>query len=234
MTKSIIFDSGPIISFSTNNLLWLLEPLQKQFGGDFYITWGVYSELVERPLNTKKYKFEALQILPYINEGILKMINGSVVRPKAEKILDLANSIFKARGNWIQMVHRTEMEVIAAAIQLGSSAIVVDERATRLLIENPRRLIDWFRKRLHTNVSIDQENLSEFRKEVGKIKVIRSVELATIAYELGLFSRYMYKEEEKVVPQLRKTLLEGVLWGIKLNGCSISREEIDDIVKIET
>ncbi len=234
MTKSIIFDSGPIISFSTNNLLWLLEPLQKQFGGDFYITRGVYSELVERPLNTKKYKFEALQILPYINEGILKMINGSVVRPKAEKILDLANSIFKARGNWIQMVHRTEMEVIAAAIQLGSSAIVVDERATRLLIENPRRLIDWFRKRLHTNVSIDQENLSEFRKEVGKIKVIRSVELATIAYELGLFSRYMYKEEEKVVPQLRKTLLEGVLWGIKLNGCSISREEIDDIVKIET
>ena len=42
--RSIIFDTGPIISLVTNNMLWLLEPLKKQFKGEFYITKSVKKE----------------------------------------------------------------------------------------------------------------------------------------------------------------------------------------------
>jgi len=234
MTESIVFDTGPVISLSTINLLWILEPLKEQFRGDFYITRGVYNELIEKPLSTKKYKFEALQILPLINNQVLKVIDNEIIKSKADELLELANSIFKARGNWIKIVHHTEMEVIATALYLGSNAIVVDERTTRVLIEEPKLVAERFRKRLHTHIEINGENLNRFKKEVGRLRVIRSVELATIAYELGLLSRYMYREEEKTVPHLRQVLLEAVLWGIKLNGCSISGDEIDDIVKIET
>lgn len=234
MTETLVFDSGPIISLSTVNLLWLLEPLKKQFGGDFIIPKGVYGELIDRPLQTKKYKFEALQILPMINSGVLKTMDNEIIQSKAEYLTELANNIFKARGNWIKIVHQTDMEVVATGVHLGAAAIVVDERTTRVLIEQPKMVADRLMKKLHTRIDMNQENLSKFKKEVGKLRVIRSVELCVIAYELGLLEKYMFPEEEKTVPNPRRTLLEGVLWGIKLNGCSIGREELEDIVKMET
>ena len=234
MTESLVFDSGPVISLSTVNLLWLLEPLKKRFIGDFYIPKGVYDELIERPLQTKKYKFEALQILPMINSGVLRVIDNDLIQSKAAELAGLANSAFKVKGNWISIVHHTDMEVVATAIHLGSSAIVVDERTTRVLIENPKKVAERLMKKLHAKVEINQENLAKFKKEVGKLRVIRSVELCVIAYELGLLDKYMFEEEEKTVPNPRRALLEGVLWGIKLNGCSIGREELEDIVNIET
>ena len=36
------------------------------------------------------------------------------------------------------------------------------------------------------------------------------------------------------VVDLKKTLLEGLLWGLKLRGCSISTEEIDEILKMKS
>ena len=62
--KSIVFDTGPIISLTLNNLLWIIEPLHDRFGGEFYITKAVYKELIDRPLSTKKYKFEARTLKP--------------------------------------------------------------------------------------------------------------------------------------------------------------------------
>ena len=53
--KSLVFDSGPIISLATNNLLWVLEPLKNKFNGKFFITQAVKGEIVERPLETKKF-----------------------------------------------------------------------------------------------------------------------------------------------------------------------------------
>ena len=58
-----------------NNLLWLLEPLKKLSKAKFYITKLVKEELVDTPLNkTKKFKFEALQVLHYIENGTLEVI----------------------------------------------------------------------------------------------------------------------------------------------------------------
>ena len=35
--KALIFDSGAIITLALNNLLYILKPLKKEFGGEFYI-----------------------------------------------------------------------------------------------------------------------------------------------------------------------------------------------------
>lgn len=69
--KSIIFDAGPIISLATNNLLWILKPLKKYFNGKFYITDAVKRELVDKPFETKKFKFEAIQVEKLIEEGVI-------------------------------------------------------------------------------------------------------------------------------------------------------------------
>src|SRR3989338_9319364 len=97
--KLITFDTGPIISLTTNNLLGLLTNLKDKYKGSFYITEAVKKELIERPLMTKKFKFEALQVLRSINQGVLEVFNSEDLRHKTVHLLELANNCFKAQGN---------------------------------------------------------------------------------------------------------------------------------------
>ncbi len=234
MKKPLVFDTGPIISLTLNNILWVLESLHEKSGVEFLITPAVYYELIERPLSTKKYKFEALQILPLITRGILKKTGTPELASKADELLETANHTYRACGNWIKIVHKGEMESIACAILMGSDTLVIDERTTRVLIESPRLLEKQLSKKLHTGVEVNQENLEKLKIELKDLKVIRSFELATIAYELGLLNIFAQKEEESIVPDIRRAVLEGVLWGVKLSGCSVRREEIYEVLDLES
>ena len=233
MKKPIVFDTGPIISLTLNNVLWLIEPLHEKFDGEFYITPGVYDELINRPLNTKKYKFEALQILPLITKNILNNYNSDDMQNKANELLQVANHTFKARNNWIKIVHRGEMEAIACALVTDSETLVIDERTTRVLIESPDLLKRQLERKLHTGIEVKEDNLNQLKEELKNLNVIRSFELVTIAFELGLLNMFTLKEQEKVVPNIRSAVLEGVLWGVKLNGCSVKREEIYEVIDLE-
>ena len=227
--KSLIFDAGPIISLATNNLLWILEPLKNRFNGKFYITEAVKRELVDRPLETKKFKFEAIQVEKLIENGTLEIVDNAFIRLETPKLLNFANEIFKAYNNYIKIVHFAEMSVIADAIGLNADAIALDEKTTRFLIENPKMIVEILRKTLHMPISINENNLKELKNTVRNIKAIRSIELVTIAYEQGILNSFITK-----IPDARKNLLESVLWGVKLNGCAVSKEEIEQIVKLET
>jgi len=227
--KSLIFDAGPIISLATNNLLWILEPLKNKFDGKFYLTDAVKRELVDRPLETKKFKFEAIQVEKLIENGVLEVMDNNFIRENTPKLLDIANEIFKAYSHYMSIVHYAEISVIVAAINLNADAIVLDEKTTRFLIENPKMIIEILKKTLHTPISINESNLKEFKNIVRDIRTIRSIELVTMAYEHGLLDSYVAK-----IPDARKNLLESVLWGVKLNGCAVSKDEIEQIVRIET
>lgn len=223
--KSLVFDTSSIISLATNNLLWVISELKKRYNGNFYLCNSVKRELVDNPLQSKKYKFEALTIMELIKKNDLEIYNGDL-RTK-NKLLDIANHIFKAKGQNMKIVHDADMESLALAIAIKADAYVVDERTTRLLIENPKRLGELFNKKLHTNVSYDNKLLKDFQKEIGDIDILRSADLMTVVYEKGLLNKYVFNEN------LRKSVLEGVLWGVKLRGCSISIDEINDIMKME-
>ena len=129
----------------------------------------------------------------------------------------------------MRIVHFAELSVIAAAMSLNADAIVIDEKTTRLLIENPRKIAEILKKTLHTSVNINENNLKEFNNIAKGLKTIRSVELVTVAYELGILNDYITK-----LPDARKNLLESILWGVKLNGCAVSKDEIGQIMRIET
>ncbi|MBU0535500.1 MAG: hypothetical protein KKE20_00935 [Nanoarchaeota archaeon] len=229
MKKIIVFDTGPIISLATNNLLWILEPLKKEFNGEFLIPECVKKELIDRPLKGKRFKFEAMQVLSLMDKGVLKLVENPKVKAESKRLLDLANTIFKAKGNWVQLVHEAEIQAVAVDKIMDAAAFVVDERTMRMLIEHPEKLRKIMEHKLHSKIDIDKKNLAEFRKSTRDIDMIRSTELVTIAFEKGLLDRYLPN-----LPNPRKELLESILWGLKLNGCSISEQEIQRIVKIET
>lgn len=225
---SFIFDSGPIISLTTNNLLWLLEPLKKLAQTPFSIVSSVKREIVDRPLATRKFKFEALQVQKLIEQGTLTVLDTPDFKSKTLQLLDVANTIFWAHKSPIRLVQFGEIESVVAAAQLGTNRVVMDERITRSLIETPEQLHRLMEQRLHTKLHVDTYRLEEFRTFTRHIELIRSTELATIAYEKGLLDQYVVK-----IPRARKELLTSVLWGLKLNGCAISEQEIDELVNFE-
>ncbi|MBR9677113.1 hypothetical protein GOV04_03160 [Candidatus Woesearchaeota archaeon] len=229
--KSIVFDTGPIISLTTNNLLWLLKPLKELFGGEFYIPESVKKELVDKPFHTKQFKFEALQVLEQIKNKTLVVLDDDQIRKKTFHLLTVANSIFSAHGTSIKIVHFGEMEALATAIVKGSLALVVDERTTRKLVEDPAQLHEHLQRKLHTKILVDNVQLKEMRQLIKNIGILRSVELATMAYEHGFLDKYL--PHTSIIDRPKKALLESVLWGIKLNGCAVRKKDIDKIVQIE-
>lgn len=228
MSKSLIFDSGPIINLAMNNLLWTLKPLKERFNGEFYITESVRRECVERPLQSKKFKYEAIETLKVIQEGTLKVYANRELKNKTLSLLTLVNSIFSVKGNYIKNIQYAEVESITAGILAGANAVVIDEFITRMLLENPMNVKDRMEKKIHETVNIDKKNLTIFKEKTGELKTIRSIELVTVAYEKGIFNDYFLKIKDS-----KKMLLDALLWAVKLNGCSVSEQELIEIAKLE-
>jgi len=226
--KTLLFDAGPIISLTTNNLLWLLEEFKKKSQASFAITMGVKRELIDRPLGTRRWKFEALQVQSLIERKVLSVIKDEGIIPKARELLLLANSILSAHGHNINIVQVGEMETIAAALLYKADAIVIDERITRTLIENPEGLKNLMENRLHMQLALNEKALSAFQDACKQLTIIRSIELVTVAFEMGLLDKFVVD-----IPNNRRELLESILWGVKLNGCSVTEDEINTIVKAE-
>ena len=226
--KSIVFDSGPIISLAMNNLLKILDPLKIKYGGEFIIPIAVKNEIIDRPEETKIFEFEALQVEGLIRKGTLKIVYNNEINSLADHLMDLCNNSFIAQGNPIKIVQQGEMQALATAIYFNSDTMVVDERITRMMLENPKIIAEIMRNKLHTNIKMNNNSVENFIMHTKKVKVIRSVELVTMAFELGLLNDFIPDK-----PNGKRILLDSVLWGGKLKGCSVSSGEIERILKLE-
>ena len=228
--KALVFDSSTLISIATNNLLWTLPLLKEKFGGEFYITESVKVELINVPLKSRRFKLEAMQLLSMIADGTIKIYKSSELENKANRVLGLINNIYSASGNYITIVQKAEVEALVLSAMLDC-VFAVDERTIRLFMEDYKSLHNVFSERLHTEIKVNESNLALIGREVHKVPIIRSVELMTMAYKLGLMQQYLDPRESKIANiDLKKTLLEGLLWGLRLRGCSVSTEEIDEIM----
>ncbi len=225
--KSLFFDSGPLMSLTMNNLLEILQPLKEKFGGEFYITPAVRKELVERPLEIKRFEFEALQIMKLLREGTLKLYEKPL-----KGVTDLsayANKSIVAKGKdcCMEIIHGGELETVAASLQEGSGTVVIDERTIRLLMENGQELKKLIEERLHEKVILDKKMAGQFQSLVKGMRVIRSAELAGLAYQFGILDNYL-----PALRNGREILLDSILWGLKLKGCAIIREEIEELKRV--
>ncbi len=221
--KALVFDTSSVISIVTNNLLWIMKSLKTKFGGEFFIPDSVKLELIDKPLESKKYKLEAIMVSQAIDEGYLVIKEPLNV----DDLLLHLNQIYTVNGRPIHILDRGEVEAFALALRLQADAYVVDERTMRLMIENPSLLRILLENKLHTKVEMNNKLANEFSDMVKGVKIIRSTELLTIAYELGLLNKFVTSKTNN------KDLIDGLLWGLRLRGCAISTQEIEDIVGYE-
>lgn len=220
--NTIIFDSGPLISLTMGNFLWLLEPLSRRFNGTFAITESVKHEVVDRPLRIKRFCLEALQILEKIEERTLTVMKDTHVDQVGADLLQLANSMFMSQGSPIHVVDRADMDTIALALVTKASLVVVDERVSRYLVDDPHKVRTLLEHRLHRRVALHDPKLHAFHEKVKHLHVVRSTEVVVRAFELGLLDHLLSPSLEHA-PEI---LLSALLWKLKLNGASISSREI--------
>src|SRR3989344_6305542 len=222
--KTLVFDTSSVISIVANDLLWVLKPLKQIFRGEFYIPNSVKFELIDKPFTTKMFKLESIMINKSITEGDF-LVNNPL---NVDDLLIHINSIYSVKEKILHIVYRGEVEALALVLRVQAAAYVVDERTMRLLIENPYTLRRILERKLHIKVDINKKLLKEFSEIVKGVKVIRSTELLIIAYEKGLLNKFV------TVGSTEIDLLDGLLWGLKLRGCSISSDEISEITKFES
>lgn len=223
--RALIFDTSTVISLATNNLLWTLENLKKQFNGTFMVPESVHRELVDNPLKSKRYKLEALIIQELFDIGLFKIYNNDKIKKLTDKFLNMTNTTFMTKSNYIKIIDLAELESLVLADYFKVDGYVVDERTIRLLVEDPLLIANILRDKLHTKININYDNIDILKKEFGVVKILRSVELMLIAYKSGLFNRYIKKNKEK-------DFLDGLLWGLKLRGCSITENEIKELLNL--
>jgi predicted nucleic acid-binding protein len=221
--KYIIFDAGPIISLTMNGLLPVLEKLKKEFNGEFILTPAVKKEVIDKPLKIKKYKLEALQVNELLRKGVFtpssKVIPNQKLHKESSTILKKVNNLFKSSrtGERIKLLHNGEASCMAFSNLCGcDSVIVIDERATRILIEAPENLKGLLSRKLGSDVIEVGSQGDNLRNH----KFIRSAELMYLAYKKGLL-------QEKT-----KEFLDAVLFALKFKGTAISSGEIEEIKKM--
>lgn len=217
--KALIFDSSTLINLAMNGITGLIEELKKIFPGKFLITQSVRREIIDRPLQIKRFELNALRIKGLLDKGVIEMsesinIKYRKIHEKTMQIINLVNHSFLADTEWMKILHEGEASCLALSILAKEkgieNAVVIDERTARMLGEKPDNLRKLFEKKLHREVSM-RGNL----QELSKITFLRSSELVYIAYK------------KRLVKIGNSRLLDALLYATKFKGCSISREEVE-------
>ena len=202
---------------------WILPELKKKFNGKFYITPAVRKELIERPIQIKRFQFEALQVLKMIRDGVLEIYE-DIPKKEIMRLNKLANTSFMINNKPMEIIQSGEIQSVICALKTNADAIVMDERTLRLFIENNKEMKSLLERRFKKNVSVNPENMNQFSQELQKVKIIRSIELISTAYKMNLFDHYTPK-----IKNGKSILAESILWAAKYNGCAVTQHEVEEI-----
>jgi len=220
--KALIFDASPLITLTMNGLDTLLVDLKKLFNGKFIITKEVKSEIIDRPMNIKKFELEALKLEKLLDDRVLEMpeslgIDSSLIQEKTKEILDQTNSTFSSKSQYIHLIDLGEASCLALSSIASSkkieNVIVIDERTTRMFLENLGNLKKLMENKLHTKIQAKPT-------KIPGIRFIRSAELVYLAYKNNL------------VKLKNGKVLEALLYATKFKGCSISIREIEEMQRL--
>jgi len=217
MKKKIICDSGPLISLANNCAINLLQ----KFNNEFLIPEGVKKEIVTNPMGTKRFELKAIILNQAIESGEIKVIKQTEkMKKEAQEVIRLSNNLLRVHGKKIKIVHEGEADAIGSLIVMNEKNFLIDERTTRHLIEDPEKVREYMQSKTKYKIQLNENILEELQKKLKGIQVIRSAELIANAYEKG------------ILPWKGTKSLEAALYAVKFAGCSITKEEIKEYVKM--
>ena len=216
--KKIVLDSSTIITISDNCMIKILKALSEREGISFLIPESVYRESVETPLRIRRFELNAIRIRDAVLEGYLTLVkSGPEVRSRLQGLQENADRLCTADGQRMRLLHIGEMETLALAKEINADALGIDERTTRMLVEEPENMLAFLRKRHSGKILMDHGAVEEFRRVYGNTKIFRSTEIIALAYEDGSFEGELSSTKQS---------LEAALFAAKYAGCAVSTDEI--------
>ena len=218
MNKPIVADSSAIISLAVNCMSSVLAELSAKI----VVTGGIYDEIVSRPITSKRYALESLRIRRLFSEGVISVRDP--VAGATSDILGISNSIYRVKKHPLRLIHEGEAEALAVMREVGSDVLLIDERTTRMIIENAEQLRQILSQQINRRVDMDYEMLMSFKDLVGDVQVIRSSEVAAVAYEKGLLQKSLGTDG--------KEALAAMLYALKFSGCAIAWREIEEYLSM--
>jgi len=219
----IVVDSSSIITLSNSCLIRIMKHLTDSKNINFIIPESVYLESVKNPVKIKKYELNAVRVRDAVEEGYLKVRKTTPgVRKSMAEMDKIATDFCKSKGRPIKLIDLGEAEALALLKETGSKTMMIDERTTRMLIENPENITRFLERKHHTQINLNQNAVRKLREFVGEINFIRSVELIAFAYETGDFAKELHSS---------KQALEAALYGAKFSGCAVSFDEIKNYLR---
>jgi predicted nucleic acid-binding protein len=218
MRNRVICDSSSLISMSMNCMLPVVTELSEN--ADFIITPTVYDEIITNPQRAGHHRMGPLQFKALCDNGILKTEKPD--NAEVQAILDLSNNIYYAKHRSLNIIQRGEAEALSLAN--GGDVLLMDERTLRYMIESPRDLLGLLQHRMRRGITMKRERREAFEKYCKGVSIIRSSEILAVAYEKGILEKYFSGPKREII--------EASLWALKLKGCSLSNEDIDEYLKM--
>ncbi len=216
--KLIICDASSLISMTESCMFGIIEELSNVYGVDFYLSPKVKFECIDNPIKMRSHALTAVRLKAALQRGSLKLTQESK-HAEINRILDISNKVFRIGRFPLRIMHLGEADMIATAKSLGTKNILIDERTTRMLVEDSEKLRKHMEREFRKKVEINENYLQKFSEIAGDLNIVRSSELVMMAYEMGHFRKY---------GKLEKKTVESSLYGLKFNGCGISFSEIDE------
>ncbi len=219
--QSMICDASSLISLTDSCFIHALYFLKRRYKGNFIIPPSVEYECVEHPLHMKTHAIHAIRLKRAINEGVIEVVDAPI-GSRVQEIRWMANNLFYAGGTPLRLLQEGETEMLALSQSIGVENLLIDERTTRMLAEDPESLRVHLEKELRRPITVNDENLSAFSRLTKNMRFFRSSELLLLAYEKGYFAEYK---------TLEKDAIEASLYKLKYAGCAVGFNEIGEYVE---
>ena len=219
----IVFDASSLISISQTCLVRILPELKSALNAEFLITPAVFHEAVSRPMGIKRFELTAVRMDALVKQGHLELKQLDASAQKfASEISALANNIFFTGHKPIRIMQKGEIESLALIRQLDADALVVDERTTRMMVENPLALHSLMKRKYKRQIQEDRKNSTKLKGMFSGLSILRSVELIALAIEKNALAGQL---------ENNKKALEAALFAAKFSGCAVSFSEINNFLR---
>ncbi len=221
----IVCDSSSLISLADTCNAEALMFLKERTGAEFVIPPVVKEEIIGAPIKVKALEYSALRIRKLVEDGVLLVESAPGLQAKTSEILDSANSIYLVGGKPLRVLHEGEAEALALASPAAASALLVDEKTTRLVLEDPVKLKKVIEGEYAEKLVLDMPAYQKFRSLVPPMPIMRSAELLALAAKRGYFKQYGEYEEEA---------FHASIYSLRMAGCSLAQEELKEYEEIST
>jgi len=214
---NFICDSSTLISLAETGTLDALAFLKQNAGARFFVPPAVIFESIQRPEEITAFAFSAFKIEKALDQGTLERLPSKRAPAKTKDILRHSNNVFSVNRQPLKIIQTGEAEALAAYEEMQAKAILVDEKTTRLFIEDPALLQQSLEQEYRGNVKRNDDALNSLKKLLNGMNCIRSTEILAIAFEKGYFEGFK-KNEEKA--------FHAALYAVRKAGCSITTHEL--------